>query len=135
MGCGAGDGRKGWGRHRCDPPPATFQNPGVVALPYLTLVFGMPMAAGCEGNLLPEVAGCGLFLCQRLPDVSVVVRLGFNRLCGALTTPNPSSSAATVSGCAPLPSQKLLFTLLGEWCLPCRRLPDVDQISAGGWRM
>ena len=46
--------------------------------PYLTLVSGMPMAAGCEGNLLPEVAGCGLFLCQRLRDMSVVVRLGFN---------------------------------------------------------
>ena len=57
-----------------------------------------------------------------VPDVSVVVQLGFNRLCGALTTPHQSSSAATVSRCAPLPSQKLLFTLLGEWCFPggCR---------------
>ena len=44
---------------------------------YLTLVSSMPMAAGCEGNLLLEAAGCGLILCQRLPDVSVVVRLGF----------------------------------------------------------
>ena len=35
----------------------------------------------------------------------------------------------------PLPSQKLLFTLLGEWCLPCQRLPDVVQTSAGGCRM
>ena len=26
-----------------------------------------------------------------------------------------------------------LFTLLGERCLPCRRVPDVDQTSAGGW--
>ena len=30
--------------------------------PYLTLVSGMPMAGGCEGNLLPETARCGLFL-------------------------------------------------------------------------
>ena len=81
---------------------------------YLTLVSGMPMAAGCEGSLLPEAAGCGPFLCERLPDVSVFVRLGSNRLCGALTTPHQSSSAATVSRRAPLPSQKLLFPLLGE---------------------
>ena len=33
----------------------------------------------------------------------------------------------------PLPSQKLLLTLLGEWCLPCQRVPDVDQTS--GWPM
>ena len=66
--------------------------------------------------------------------MSVVGHLGFNRLCGALTTPHQSSSAATVSRCAPLPSQKILFTCLGEWCLPCRRVPDVDQTSARGWR-
>ena len=42
-----------------------------------TLVSGMPMAAGCEGNLLLEAAGCDLFLCGRLPHVSVVVHLGF----------------------------------------------------------
>ena len=48
----------------------------VVSLSHLTLVSGMPTAAGCEGNLLPEAAGGGPFLCQRLPDVSVVVLLG-----------------------------------------------------------
>ena len=51
---------------------------------YLALVSSMPMAAGCEGNLLPEAARCGLLLCRRVPDVSVVVCLDFNRLCGAL---------------------------------------------------
>ena len=66
--------------------------------------------------------------------MSVAVQLDFDRLCGALTTPHQSPSAATASRCAPLPSRKLLFMLLGEWCLPCRRVPDVDQTSAGSCR-
>ena len=37
-----------------------------------TLVSGMLMAAGCEGNLVLEAAGCGLFLCRRLLEKSVV---------------------------------------------------------------
>ena len=35
----------------------------------------------------------------------------------------------------PLPSQKRLLVLLGEWCLPCRGLPDVTQGSARGCQM
>ena len=84
----------------------------------------MPMAAGCEGNLLLEAAGCGLFLCQRLPDVSVVVQLGFDRLGGVLTTPHPSSSVATVSRCAPLPSQNFYL-----------RFWESGVCPAGGCRM
>ena len=45
---------------------------------YLALVSGMLMAAGCEGDLLPEAAGCGLYMCRRVPNMSVAVRLGFN---------------------------------------------------------
>ena len=88
---------------------------------YLTLVSGMPMAAGCEGNLLPEAAGCGPSLCQRLPDVSVVVRLGLIRLCGALTTPQQSSSAATVSRGAPLPSQNFYLRFWESSACPAVR--------------
>ena len=52
-----------------------------------------------------------------------------------IAKPAPAASAATVSRCAPLPSQKLLFTLLGEWCLPsggCRTWTKLLPGAAGG---
>ena len=72
--------------------------------------------------------------------MSAVVQLGFNRLCGALTTPHPIFVSGDSLQVCPLPFQKLLFTLLGDQCSPCRRvpeanfcrrLPDVDQTFAG----
>ena len=112
----------------------------------MTLVSGMPPAAGCEGNLLPGAAGCGPFLCQRLPDVSVVVQLGLNRLCGALTTPHPifvSGDGLQVCPAA-LPetsiyaSGRVVFALPeGAGCGPnfCRRWPKFlpeTRVKYGG---
>ena len=47
---------------------------GADAGPELRLDSGNPMAAGYEGNSVPEAAGCDPSLCQRLPD-AVMARL------------------------------------------------------------
>ena len=40
--------------------------------PELRLDSGNPMAAGCEGNSVPEAAGCDPSLCPRLPGAVIV---------------------------------------------------------------
>ena len=128
--------------------------------PYLTLVSGTPVAAGCEGTLLPEVAGCGPFPCRRSPDVAhsraggrrmwpipVLEAAGCER-CWAVgfqsithnSTPNPCRRRRspgvphTLPGTSISLSGSVVFALLeGAGCGPnfCQRLAKVATIVAG----
>ena len=80
---------------------------------YLALVSGMPMAAGCEGNFLPEAAGCGVFLCGRVPDVVCSCAGGCRMWC----VPVREGAECGVFLCGRVPDVSVVVCLgLNRWC-------------------
>ena len=76
--------------------------------PELRLDCGNPMAAGCEGNSVPEAIGCDPSLCQGLLDAAIAELVDVHWWSGALLGLHNSSLAKEVGGrkisAAPLPS-------------------------------
>ena len=121
------------------PPSPSSKALGCGSGAELRLDPGDRMATGREGNSMPEATGCDPSLCRRLSDAVVVELVDVHWLLqGSLRGVKCGSLAKEAGGrkfLTPLPSQKRLFLFQGEWCLPCWRLPDATQVSAGGCQM